>query len=288
MKGAQLADDSGESGQRGFHIGYFEMHERQRLRRLRHLRRFALAVSGPVVGLVLLFGYLGYSSSRTTILVVAGFALIASTVQILSKAAIDGIEEDRKLRMTSRQVEEAVEEVAGPDDLWGLMKVNRRQMEQYDEQARAQGRSSHISSLIAMGAGLVIVGFGLAIAVTADDSATKYSAAIVAAVGTATGGYIARTFIRVNTAAQHHVRFYFEQPLVQSYLLTAERIADRLPESERGPQYELIVAAALQQAGMVPQLRESALADQEPEAEPDTADDPAAADEESSGDASKK
>lgn len=194
----------------------------------------------------------------------------------------------REVKAAGENVDRAVEDVEGPNDLLKLMEVNRRQMEAYDVQARAQGRSSHRSSLFAMTAGLAIVGAGLWITVNADDSATKYSAAIVAAVGTATGGYIARTFIRVNTAAQHHVRYYFEQPLVQSYLLTAERIADRLPESERHAQYELIVAAALQQAGMVPQLREPAATDQEAESEPEPTDDPAPEEEEPSGDAGKE
>ncbi|MFF0637720.1 hypothetical protein ACFYTS_35110 [Nocardia sp. NPDC004151] len=153
-----------------------------------------------------------------------------------------------------KNLDEAVENVADPNDLLKLMEVNRRQMEAYDVQARAQGRSSHRSSLFAMMAGLAIVGAGLWITVNADDTATKYSAAIVAAVGTATGGYIARTFIRVNTAAQQHVRYYFGQPLVQSYLLTAERVAERLPSGKRDAQYVLIVEAALRQAGMVPQL----------------------------------
>lgn len=179
----------------------------------------------------------------------------------------------REFLAASANIDRAVEDVAGPNDLLKLMEVNRRQMEAYDVQARSQGRSSHRSSLFAMTAGLAIVGAGLWITVNADDSATKYAAAIVAAVGTATGGYIARTFIRVNTAAQQHVRFYFEQPLVQSYLLTAERVAERLPNRKREHQYELIVAAALQQAGMVSQLRD---ASDETESESDPVEDPVA------------
>ncbi|MFE7718169.1 hypothetical protein ACFU44_03900 [Nocardia rhizosphaerihabitans] len=182
-------------------------------------------------------------------------------------------------------LDRAVEAVSEPSDLLKLMEVNRRQMEAYDVQARAQGRSSHRSSLFAMTAGLMIVGAGLWITVNADDSATKYSAAIVAAVGTATGGYIARTFIRVNTSAQQHVRYYFEQPLVQSYLLTAERVAERLPERRRGNQYELIVAAALHQAGMVPQLRD---ATDEPESDPEPSEEPDPAAEEGPGESAKE
>lgn len=186
-----------------------------------------------------------------------------------------------------KNLDQAVENVADPNDLLKLMEVNRRQMEAYDVQARAQGRSSHRSSLLAMTAGLAIVGAGLWITVNADDSATKYSAAIVAAVGTATGGYIARTFIRVNSSAQQHVRFYFEQPLVQSYLLTAERVAERLPDRKRERQYELIVAAALHRAGMVSQ-QQVGEDESEEEPEPGPVDDPASADEKPSGGAGEE
>lgn len=155
-------------------------------------------------------------------------------------------------------LDRALKELIDPNDLIALMNVNRRQMEAYDIQARTQGKSSHWSSLAAMAAGLIVVGVGLWIAVNADDSATKYAAAIVAAVGTATGGYIARTFIRVNTDAQQHVRYYFEQPLVQSYILTAERIVRQLPDDRQPDQYEAIINAALNQAGLVPELRSPA------------------------------
>lgn len=154
-------------------------------------------------------------------------------------------------------LDQALDELTDPNDLIALMNVNRRQMEAYDVQARTQGKSSHWSSLVAMTAGLIVVGIGLWIAVNSDDSATKYAAAIVAAVGTATGGYIARTFIRVNTDAQQHVRYYFEQPLVQSYILTAERMVRHLPAHRRPKQYEAIIGAALTQAGQVPQLRDT-------------------------------
>ncbi|NKY47990.1 TRADD-N-associated membrane domain-containing protein [Nocardia cerradoensis] len=152
-------------------------------------------------------------------------------------------------------VHDAIAEIKDPNDLLGLMEVNRRQMDAYDAQARGQGGSSHWSSLVAMTVGLGIVGAGLTITVVASEDATKYAAAIVAAVGTATGGYIAQTFIRLNSAAQDQVRYYFEQPLVQSYLLTAERFVLQMPAAERPKQYQALVEAALKQAAMVPQHR---------------------------------
>ncbi|MFE3105960.1 hypothetical protein [Nocardia tengchongensis] len=149
-------------------------------------------------------------------------------------------------------VDEAVAAVTDPFDLNALMDINRKQMQEYDAQARGQSATSHWTSLAAMVAGLAIVGSGLAIAVTAHDAAAKYAAAIIAAVGTATGGYIAKTFITMNSSVQDQVRYYFEQPLVASYLITAERFIAQMPETDRSEQYRLLVQAALDQAAAVP------------------------------------
>ncbi|MER7450435.1 hypothetical protein ABTW96_09110 [Nocardia beijingensis] len=149
-------------------------------------------------------------------------------------------------------VDQAIAEIRDPFDLMALMEVNRKQMEAYDEQARAQSSTSHWTSLAAMVVGLIIVGVGLTIAVSSNDAATKYSTAIIAAVGTAVGGYIAQTFIRLNSSTQDQVRYYFEQPLVASYLITAERFIAQMPEQDRAQQYRLLVQAALVQAAAVP------------------------------------
>lgn len=249
--------------------------------RIRARRQAAAAVFVGTTAVVLpVVVFLLDPSRSVSIPLPALVSLGAVAASLLVALKFAGDDTEKSSAHARQALDQAVENVSSPNDLLKLMEVNRRQMEAYDVQARAQGRTSHWSSLLAMTAGLGIVGVGWWIAVTAGDTATKYAAAIVAAVGTATGGYIARTFIQVNTAAQQHVRYYFEQPLVQSYLLTAERVIERLPEDERGQQYALVVAAALAQAGMVPQMRnpipETGQFDQaQPEAVPAT--DPPAA-----------
>ncbi len=149
------------------------------------------------------------------------------------------------------ELSKSVEDLGGVDDLMGLMLANRKQIDAYDALARSQGASSHRASLAAMGIGLVMVCAGLVVAVMANESSTKYSAAIIAATGTVTGGFITQTFIKVQKAAQDQMRYYFQQPLVHSYLLTAERLAVQLPEDLRSEQYRLLVDGALDQARKV-------------------------------------
>ncbi|WP_374159099.1 hypothetical protein ACEWX3_07705 [Mycobacterium sp. G7A2] len=151
---------------------------------------------------------------------------------------------DERLR---GEVDQAVHGVTGPDDLMGLMNLNRKQMEAYDSMAKKQASSAHSATLGAAIFGLITVGAGIVVAVTADAAASKFAAAIVSAVGTATGGYIAATFIRVQEGAREQMRYYFQQPLVQSYLLSAERLVGRLDEKDRPEQMRAIIAAAIAQ-----------------------------------------
>ena len=47
------------------------------------------------------------------------------------------------------------------------------------------------------------------------------------------GGYISRTFITVQQGAMLQMNYYFQEPVVESYLLTAERLAGKLDPPER-------------------------------------------------------
>ncbi|WP_306365396.1 hypothetical protein [Nocardia sp. CC227C] len=171
-----------------------------------------------------------------------------------------------ELVVARAEVHAALGDIHGPNDLLGLMKLNRRQMDAYDVSARRQGSASHWASIAAMAVGLGVIGVGLWIAVTAEQDAAKYAAALIAAAGIATGGYIAQTFIRVHSTTQEQVRFYFEQPLVQSYMLMAERFIAQMPESERPAQFAKLVDSAVAQAAMVPQHRIGVQPIQEPPA----------------------
>lgn len=175
-------------------------------------------------------------------------------------------------RMAAQKAED---EIAGIEDLMGMIRANRKQMAAYDILARRHGSTSHRASLTAMGIGLIMVGAGLAVAWYAEDSATKYSAAIIAATATAAGGFIAQTFIRVQQRAQDQMQFYFRQPLDTSYLLTAERLASQLPEPAKGEQYARIITAALAQTGVTngrPETKELPADQAPPPSTPDVPD----------------
>jgi Na+/melibiose symporter-like transporter len=127
-------------------------------------------------------------------------------------------------------------------------------MDAYEALVRAQAESSHRASLVALAAALLVIGAGLLIALVSEDSATKHSAAVMAAAGATTCGFIAWNFIRAQQRALDQMRCYLQQPLVQSYLLAAERIIGMMSNKSRDEQYKLILQSALAQTENVSHL----------------------------------
>lgn len=151
----------------------------------------------------------------------------------------------RRSREAQERADRALDNVSGSADLLGFVRANALQMHAYDLLARRQAARSHGASLVSMFVGLALVGAGVAVAVLAADPVSKIAGAGVTAVGAAVGGYIAKTFLTNSRRATQTAAFYFRQPLVTSYLLTAERLSNALPEGERSQAQLAIVHAAL-------------------------------------------
>lgn len=180
----------------------------------------------------------------TSVLTGTGTLLTAATSMNTARAAFYADAEAR----AQGAADKAIEEVTDPDDLLGLMRANKKQMEAYDALARSQASTAYVASMIAGAIGLLAIVAGVLVVVFTGDASTKYAAAFLTAAGTATSGYVAKTFIRVQDGTMDQMRFYFQQPLVQSYLLSAERLVSHLPEDRKGEQYERVIGALIAQA----------------------------------------
>lgn len=150
--------------------------------------------------------------------------------------------------------DKAIDDIKGTGDLPGLMLANKRQMDAYEALVRSQAESSHRASLVALAAALLVIGAGLLIALVSEDSATKHAAAVMAAAGAATCGFVAWNFIRAQQRNLDQMRSYLQQPLVQSYLLAAERIIGMMSNESKDEQYKRILQSALAQTENVSHL----------------------------------
>lgn len=154
----------------------------------------------------------------------------------------------RRSAAAQEKAERALQGVKGADDLLGFVRANASQMHAYDLMARRQAAQSHRASLIAMFVGLFLVAAGVMVAVLAPNTVSKITGASVTSVGAVVGGYVAKTFMANGRRSSDNAAYYFQQPLVTSYLLTAERLLSQLPDVERAHMLEKIIDAVLSQA----------------------------------------
>jgi len=135
-------------------------------------------------------------------------------------------------------------DVVGIPELPELLEFNERQMHVYQELSLTQARSSYRRSQFAFLVGLALVVGAVAVSFS-DNTATRIAAGGVAALGGAFSAYLSATYLRVYERTLDQLNFYYRQPLVNSYLLTAERLADNMSGEKRQAAYDELLREVL-------------------------------------------
>lgn len=170
--------------------------------------------------------------------IVAVSSGVVAWLSLVGALALPGLtearREQRELEAKAREkVAESADQIDNAKDLVQLIKANRKQMAAYDVLAQAQAKNAFRNSQIAMAAGLIVLLAGAAVAISAPGVTTKVAAASLTAIGGAVSGFIAQTFLRTYSDAVKQLNFYFQQPLITSYVLTAQRLALELSCEEK-------------------------------------------------------
>jgi hypothetical protein len=138
-------------------------------------------------------------------------------------------DEKSELLKLAANVSSAVERVDDQLTLPTLIRLNRAEMAEYHAIVKAQAQRAFRHSQASMIAGLVILLAGAVTVVVPEvPNQAKYAVAALTALGTAIAGFITRTFLRSHEMGVSQLNRFFRQPLVSSYLLTAERVALQL------------------------------------------------------------
>lgn len=149
----------------------------------------------------------------------------------------------------SRQaVDSAVANLRTDHSFSALYRVNQTQMDQYHGITKHQAANSYRNSQIAMGSGLAFVVLAAIAAIVLKDEQTKIILGSIAGVATAFSAYIGATFLNAYHSALNQLNTYFHQPMVTSYLLSAERIASSLSPENRDEMRAKIINTMLQGA----------------------------------------
>jgi hypothetical protein len=188
------------------------------------------------VGLQILGDDLGLSY-QTRVFATTGFAVAAAllfgAVLFMPRYLIVRREEREEQKRLRNEAEQSAAEIADANDFTELMKVNAKNMATYTALARGQANTAFRNSQIAMAIGLIVLFVGAVAAIAAQDTAARIATASLTALGGAFAGYIARTFIQSYNSAIEQLNFAFQQPLVNSYLLSSERLVNEMSTDDR-------------------------------------------------------
>jgi hypothetical protein len=141
--------------------------------------------------------------------------------------------------------DEAFGEFRDVADLAALIRFNRRQVERYEVLTRRQASSSYRLSQGALAVGLVLLAGGSVAALATPESSSKAIVAVLTAIGSALAGFIANTYLRVYERTLIQLNYYFQQPLVTGYVLTAERLAAKIEGTQRDEAQREIISRVL-------------------------------------------
>jgi hypothetical protein len=176
---------------------------------------------------------------RTRLIVCLGLSAGAFLLLVASGVGPTLMEARRQQREAERDARDeaaaAADELDDANDLVALIKANRKQMTAYDVLAQAQAKTAFRNSQIAMTAGLLVLLVGAVIAISTPTLTSKIAATTLTAIGGAVAGFIAKTFLGTYFRAVQQLNFYFQQPLINSYVLTAQRLIRDLSSAQRDP-----------------------------------------------------
>jgi hypothetical protein len=117
-----------------------------------------------------------------------------------------------------------------------------KQIEAYQTKTIARAGWSFLIAIVAMLSGLFLVIFGGYYAVTHPDLTQVLTSTGISAIGAATSAFITKTFLDVHKLSLNQLNHYFNQPVINSNILTAQRLADSLSdEAAKIKAYEKII-----------------------------------------------
>jgi hypothetical protein len=126
---------------------------------------------------------------------------------------------------TEREAREL--ERAGGKTLGPFMAFSHRQMTRFECVALTQAKVSHTASLLAAALGFVVLVVGAWVTFTRGSVDDTVTGAVMTGVGTALSGFLSVTFLRTFRITSEQMSYYYGQPLVNCYLLHAERLLER-------------------------------------------------------------
>ena len=127
-----------------------------------------------------------------------------------------------------------------------LFDVYNKQIEKYQTETQARAGWSFIFAIFSMLAGLAVVIGGGTYVLSGANYQARTAGVVMAGIGAALSGFITRTFLDVHKLSLGQLNRYFRQPVLNSHILTAQRLAEQIEDpAARQELIKMIIAAAL-------------------------------------------
>ncbi len=154
---------------------------------------------------------------------------------------------EREKAAREREIlESAAERLREKMELASLVDFNRVLLDRYHGIATGQATKAYRSSQVAMGVGLAILVAAVLVGWNFQGSADRVFVGSAAAIGTTFTGYLSRTYMQTYERALQQLNQFFNQPVLNGYFLTAERISQQLPDDRRAAVVERIIGDVLE------------------------------------------
>jgi ABC-type multidrug transport system fused ATPase/permease subunit len=122
-----------------------------------------------------------------------------------------------------------------------LFNLYHSQIDKYQQETQSRATTSFTYAVFAMLAGLAVLVWGGFILVYGGVSDHLISGSVVSAIGAATSAYITKTFLDVHKLSLIQLNHYFKQPVLNSHILTAQRLSDVLNGRSKTKAFEDII-----------------------------------------------
>ncbi len=151
-----------------------------------------------------------------------------------------------RLEQRTKQIAELVDRAQASLQVGVLFDLYSKQIEKYQTETQARAGWSFIFAILAMFSGLGFVIWGGTVVFTSGDWQKVAAGSAISAIGGAVSAYITKTFLDVHRLSLLQLNRYFRQPVLNAYVLTAQRLAEHLDEPEaRRAAYKDIISRVI-------------------------------------------
>ena len=156
---------------------------------------------------------------------------------------------EERIKAERRYHAQALEKLRQASELTTLMQLNQDQIKTYHDIVTEQADKSFKSSRIAMGVGmLLLVGAAVGGAFVPLEQVRWFIGAL-AAFSTLLSGYLSKTYLTLYREAIGQLNRYFDQPVLNSYYLAAERLIGKLGEEHQDEVRMQVIGEILTNSG---------------------------------------